>query len=744
MDDRKLLDEFVKARSQSAFRELVERHLPVVYSAARRMVRDSHLAEEVAQSVFTTLAQKAESIRPPQVLGGWLYNTTRHLAMHAVRTEQRRREREQTAYAMQALDLPSDDPGIVEHLEPAMAELDAEDRDALVLRFLANRGLREVGAELGVSEEAARKRVSRALERLRTVLESRGVTATGVLLATALTASTLAVPIGLGATVATTALTGVSIQTSTALAATKAIVMTTTQKTLVAGIVALAVTAGVGMYVVQKVKARSYSARVAANAANAANAAPAAPAVAGGAADSVNGVLKTPDGKPLADADVFLATASAAVPIYSALPPEVAVARTGRDGRFSFPLDAENRAVIVVNDKGYGQATIAELAARAELTLQPWARVEGTLREGSTPLAEQTIHLSRTHFGSKIEKQSFRTVHDTTTKTDAAGHYIFPRVAPGDAWISWRTDRGGKYDVQTRYFDVQPGQSLIADIGGRGRPITGRAVVADSDAQVKFYGSVWPRTPHQMRRPPNWSELSPDEQTALTAAWEKSPDAKLYNQEKCSIDFRLARDGTFIVPDLPAGDYRITVINWSGAPVTSRIISRGNVPVRIPEMPDGRSDEPLDVGEIKTYLVEPLRTGDPAPLFETSTFEGKPLKLADFKGKYVLLHFWRSNVPESLEAMEDLKSAQTAWGKDPRFILIGLNFDRTLPAAQQYMTDNKLSWAQCYLGETSDVPMRYRLRRATALLIGPDGVILQAQLSGPGIAAALEDVLGTK
>src|SRR5437868_5799868 len=122
MDDRELLEEFVKHRSQSAFRELVERHLPVVFSAAQRMVRDAHLAEEVAQNVFTTLAQKAASIRPPQVLGGWLYNTTRHLAMHAVRAEQRRREREQTAFAMQSLAQTPDDPGIAEHLEPAMAE----------------------------------------------------------------------------------------------------------------------------------------------------------------------------------------------------------------------------------------------------------------------------------------------------------------------------------------------------------------------------------------------------------------------------------------------------------------------------------------------------------------------------------------------------------------------------------------------------------------------------------------------
>ena len=167
MDDRELLDEFVRTRSQQAFRELVDRHLPVVYSAARRVVRDSHLAEEVAQSVFATLAQKAHSIQPPQVIAGWLYNTTRNLALHAVRAEQRRRERETTAFAMQSLhhENEPEESELTDHLEPALAALEDEDRDALVLRFLGNRGLREVGAELGVSEDAARKRVGRALER---------------------------------------------------------------------------------------------------------------------------------------------------------------------------------------------------------------------------------------------------------------------------------------------------------------------------------------------------------------------------------------------------------------------------------------------------------------------------------------------------------------------------------------------------------------------------------------------------
>ena len=734
MDDRELLNEFVTARSQSAFRELVERHLPVVYSAARRMVGDSHLAEEVAQTVFTTLAQKADSIRPPQVLGGWLYNTTRHLAMHAVRTEQRRREREQTAFAMQALEQAADESAIAEHLEPAMAELDAEDRDALVLRFLVNRGLREVGAELGVSEEAARKRVSRALERLRALLERRGVTASGVLLATALSASTIAVPVGLGATIVKSAL-----GSATAAALTKAtfITMKWLNAKTVTVIIALAFLGGGGTFFLQQQRAaRSRAASPGVT--------PTAPGGTEVANNSVSGILKTLDGKVLPNEAIYFSTVATAVPVYSTPSAQVLSTVSARDGRFSFPSDVENRAAIVISEKGYGQATVEELATRPELVLQPWARVEGTLRQGTTPLANQTIHLSRTRFGSKIEQQAYRTVHDATTKTDSAGHYLFPRVAPGDTWISWRVDNQGRYDLQYRYFDVTPGQSLVADIGGRGRPVTGRAVLMDSSEQPRFFGSVWPRTIHQMQRPPNWSQLSPDEQARLTAVWENSPDAKLFNQERCPIDFRLAEDGSFTIPDLPAGDYGITVASWSGAPVTSRMISRGNVRITIPEMPGGRSDEPLDIGEVRAFYTAPLKPNDPAPLFETSTFDDQPVKLADYKGKYVLFNFWRSDRPESQEDMEHFKAAQTKWGKDKRLVLLSLNCDDARTTAQRYAADQGFTWTQGFLGGRPDVFARYRLRGPTSILIGPEGLIVNSNLRGPAIESALEDVLATK
>ncbi|MBI4657689.1 MAG: sigma-70 family RNA polymerase sigma factor [Verrucomicrobia bacterium] len=250
MDDFALLREFFQNRSQEAFRQLVDRHLAMVYSAACRMVRDPHLAEEVAQTVFSTLVQKGESLSPPQTVAGWLYNTARHIAMHAVRTEQRRREREQKALAMQSPEGEPDISQVAEHLETAMAQLEANDRDALVLRYLENLSLRKVGEELGISEDAARMRVNRALERLRVAFGEKGVAISCAVLATTLSSSlTSIVPAGLAATIASTALAGSAAATITQ-GATATMNLFNLKTT--AAIVATAVTVGTGTYFVQE------------------------------------------------------------------------------------------------------------------------------------------------------------------------------------------------------------------------------------------------------------------------------------------------------------------------------------------------------------------------------------------------------------------------------------------------------------------------------------------------------------
>lgn len=253
--DQELLRAFVRERSEDAFRQMVSRHLNLVFATARRILGDPQLAEEVAQGVFLLLARKAGEIGNQQPLAGWLYHTARHHALNASRAEGRRRQREQTAAAMQTNETTPEPEWIAAELEGALEELPAEDRDALVLRFLDNRQLREVGVELGISEEAARKRVSRALDKLRGIFGKRGVALSTGLLTTALAAQACAAaPAGLGATIVASALTGLTAAGATAIVATQttASIMNLFNLKTAAAILGAAAVTGTTTYFVQE------------------------------------------------------------------------------------------------------------------------------------------------------------------------------------------------------------------------------------------------------------------------------------------------------------------------------------------------------------------------------------------------------------------------------------------------------------------------------------------------------------
>jgi|GEM_PF-616993 len=252
--DLDLLRRFARENSQDGFAEIVRRHLNLVYSAALRQVRSPQLAEEVAQSVFADLARGAGKISgtgdpPGNSLTPWLYAVTRRTAIDAIRKESRRQLREQTAVEMNNMNATANDWTQIEPLlDDAMAALDETDRSAILLRYFENKNLREVGEAIGASEDAAQKRVSRAVERLREFFSKRNVTIGASGLTVLISANAVqSAPIGLAATISAAAvLAGTAVHTSTVIAATKAIAMTTLQKTLVTATVA--VLAGAGIY----------------------------------------------------------------------------------------------------------------------------------------------------------------------------------------------------------------------------------------------------------------------------------------------------------------------------------------------------------------------------------------------------------------------------------------------------------------------------------------------------------------
>lgn len=207
MTDFELLRQYVEERSESAFAELVARHMGLVYSAALRQLRDSHQAQDVAQGVFINLARSAGKIRPGTVLAGWLLKATRYLSLDALKLEVRRRGHERKA-AMNETYQESDETGDWEAIAPvldeAIAKLGDRHRDALTLRYFKNQSVREVAESLRISEDAAKQRLSRAVQKLRAVLLARGVRVGAGALVTLVTANAVqAYPAGLvGATVA--------------------------------------------------------------------------------------------------------------------------------------------------------------------------------------------------------------------------------------------------------------------------------------------------------------------------------------------------------------------------------------------------------------------------------------------------------------------------------------------------------------------------------------------------------------
>jgi RNA polymerase sigma factor (sigma-70 family) len=252
--DAQLLRDYADHGAEAAFAEIVARHTNLVYSAALRQVDSPDIAAEVAQNVFIALARGARTLSGKLAenasLAGWLCRSARNISLNLRRDEFRRHSRERQA--MEQLDSIPEAAPDWERLRPvldeAMSELSEPDYDALVLRFFKNQDLRSVGLALGVSDDAAQKRVARALDKLRDLVSQRGVTASAAALCIVLPANAVqSAPAGLAATISTAAaLAGTTIATTATATVTKAIAMTTLQKTLVTATVA--VLAGAGLY----------------------------------------------------------------------------------------------------------------------------------------------------------------------------------------------------------------------------------------------------------------------------------------------------------------------------------------------------------------------------------------------------------------------------------------------------------------------------------------------------------------
>jgi RNA polymerase sigma factor (sigma-70 family) len=246
-DDMDLVREYAARHSEQAFETLVARYVNLVHSTALRQTLDPHLAEEITQAVFIILARKAGSLGARTILPAWLHRAAVFAAADALKSQRRRTQREQEAHMQSEIQSAETDPAwelISPLLDKALTQLGETDRQAVLLHFFQKKTFAEVGCSLGLSEDSARKRTSRALEKLRKIFSKHGVHSTTTILAGAIsTCSVQAAPAALAKSVAAVALAkGAMASTSTLTlinGALKIMAWTKAKTAVIAGVAAI-------------------------------------------------------------------------------------------------------------------------------------------------------------------------------------------------------------------------------------------------------------------------------------------------------------------------------------------------------------------------------------------------------------------------------------------------------------------------------------------------------------------------
>jgi peroxiredoxin len=501
------------------------------------------------------------------------------------------------------------------------------------------------------------------------------------------------------------------------------------------------------------------------------------------------GVLLKPDGQPAAGVTVYLADMRNGVyvdgekmQVRERTYPGTRSTRTDDAGKFSFPPQVDAYAVIVVDDAGYLEAKVGDLAPAKEVRLQPWARVEGRLMIGSQPGANESVRLWPAHVPYANHPRSFPPLGlFLRTTTDQEGEFVFERVPPMAVEVyhepKVRDSRTGSIAMsQTTRFSLKPGEKREVTLGGKGRPVIGRVAVngyegrIDWRADVQSLELIVPEPAGLPDLQAFYKEFNKSHEAAKTEDEKKAVRAELERRHKEAEDQRrayyaseagrqhhfakrhyalnFAQDGSFRVEDVPGGRYSLRVDLREPGDGPSRYsapkIGDLTKEIEVPDSPGGRSDEPFDVGVLQMQARNAVKAGKAAPDFEVMTLADKKLRLSDLKGKYVLLDFWAVWCGPCVAETPHLKETFEMFKKDERFAMVGLSLDPDAAAPRDYAKKNDLGWTQGFLGEWSktDLPNRYGVEGIPAIfLIGPDGRLIASGLRGADVKSAVQAAL---
>jgi thiol-disulfide isomerase/thioredoxin len=464
----------------------------------------------------------------------------------------------------------------------------------------------------------------------------------------------------------------------------------------------------------------------------------------------VTGVVLTPDGKPAAGAEVLVATPSQQAEVRDGTrgksePERVCFVLGDESGRFMHKPQNESFELIFLHPSGAARVTEQQFTAMPgrSVTLKPWGRIEGSVVRDGKPIGKAQLTLSNSSHDDPDEPgglpkprvQLFR-----TEETGKDGKFVFEHVFPARYRLSAQHTQQGMmgFSGPGVPLAVEPGQAIRMDFGvAATRGVVGRLVTRKPEA-----GLDWSKVKLMLKANPR--ERGPREKPPTTEP--RLPD---------SVAVAVKPDGTFridAVSQSPTGAWLLTLDGSTLPPRAGDSTGRsrdvkGGTSFELPASPGGENP-PIDVGDVEAQVcLAEIGVGMTAPPIEATTLDGKPLKLSDYQGKYVLLDFWATWCGPCVAETPYLKKVYDAFGKDGRFVMIGLSMDSGPDEALDYVRRNQMDWVQGFLGMWGKHPAagEYGVNGIpTIMLIGPDGKIVARDVRGEQILGKVKEALSTE
>jgi hypothetical protein len=439
--------------------------------------------------------------------------------------------------------------------------------------------------------------------------------------------------------------------------------------------------------------------------------------------------------------------------------------RSNANGHFEFPPKYDPNTILATSADGFAQVSASNVAATGKIILEPWGRVEGVVKLRGNERGQGVVLRSSSARYSEPGRVYSALDLGLTTEPDAHGAFVFDKAPPGLRQVALVYRIGDRDNGRTGYSHdvpvaVRSRATTNVVIGGHGRRVIGRVIPQGADPEELD----WRRDINQMSTsltvPASYAtyesrpNMTPAERQAAMreynrkeAAFWRTPEGQRLEQSRRSYVLLFETNGTFRIDDVAPGDYSLYVrLTNPERPLNYyETIGSQSFNFTIPAAPDGDSQAPHNVGDLKLSVRNFSRPGRRAPLFEAKTFDGKTIRLEEMKGKHVLLDFWATWAGERTADIRVLKEVQNTYGKDGRCVLVGLNLDQDQATATNWVTRNGLGWTQCYLGAwgASDVPGQFGIQGLPeVVLVDPEGRIAAKGLRGPGIRNAVRNALG--